>query len=74
MSVSVPTSDLVTIRTVASMLGECSVRHVRRLADSGRMPAPVKLGALLRFRRVDVEQWVAAGCPRVRSAGKTVRP
>ena len=74
MSVSVPTSDLVTIRTVAAMLGECSVRHVRRLADSGRMPPPVKLGALLRFRRAEVEQWIGAGCPRVRSAGKAVRP
>lgn len=73
MPASVLSSDLVTIRTVAAMLGECSVRHVRRLADSGRMPAPIKLGALLRFRRVDVEQWVTAGCPRVRSAGKTVR-
>lgn len=67
MSVPVPTSDLVTIRTVAAMLGECSVRHVRRLADSGRMPAPVRLGALIRFRRADIEQWIVAGCPRVRN-------
>ena len=70
---SVSTSDLVTIRTVAAMLGECSIRHVRRLADSGRMPAPVKLGALIRFRRVEIEQWIANGCRPIRSAGKAVK-
>lgn len=69
MSVSAPTSDLASIRTVAAMLG-CSVRHVRRLADSGRMPAPVRLGALIRWRRADVEQWIASGCPRVRTVSQ----
>lgn len=70
MSVAVPTSELVKIRVVAEMLGGCSVRHVRRLADSGRMPSPVKLGALLRFNRDSVAQWIAAGCPRVRPLAK----
>jgi len=42
----------------------CSARTVYRLADSGRMPRPVKLGALVRWPRQVVEQWIAEGCPR----------
>ncbi len=56
------TSKLLDIRTVASLLG-CSIRHVYRLADAGRMPKPVKLGALARWNRVAIEQWIAQGCP-----------
>lgn len=69
MSEAVSASDLASVRAVAAMLG-CSVRHVRRLADSGRMPAPVRLGALIRWRRADVEQWIAGGCPRVRTVSQ----
>ncbi len=50
---------------VAALLG-CSAKHVGRLADSGRMPAPVRLGWLVRWRRGDVERWIAEGCPRTR--------
>ena len=66
-----PISDLVTIKSVAKdFLGGCSIRHTRRLADSGKMPAPSKLGALIRFRRSDIEQWIEGGCKPVR----TVKP
>lgn len=55
---------LVDVQIVASML-DCSSRHVYRLTDAGRMPAPVRLGSLVRWRRVDVEAWIAAGCRAV---------
>jgi len=38
---------LIDVEAVASMI-TCSTRHVRRLADSGKMPPAIKLGALLR--------------------------
>ena len=57
---------LVDVQTVASML-DCSSRHVYRLSDAGRMPAPVRLGSLVRWRRLDVEAWIAGGCKTVRS-------
>lgn len=34
---------------------DCSVRHVWRLRDSGHLPAPVKLGRLVRWRRAAVD-------------------
>lgn len=60
---------LLDVQAVASMLN-CSTRHVRRLADAGRMPSPLKLGALLRWRRADIEAWLADGCRPVRRAGR----
>jgi excisionase family DNA binding protein len=58
-------SALLNVRQVAALLG-CSPRHVYRLSDAGRMPAPVRLSALVRWRRTEIEQWIAAGCPAVR--------
>lgn len=58
---------LIDVDEVATMCG-CSTRHVRRLADAGRMPAPVNLGALLRWNRAVIEAWIAAGCKPVRVA------
>lgn len=49
------------VKTLAAMLS-CSTRHLRRLRDSGRMPAPVRLGSLLRWRVAEIEAWVAGGC------------
>lgn len=57
-----PPSAMLDVIAVAEMLS-VSTRHVRRLADSGAMPRPVKLGALVRWRRDLVERWIADGCP-----------
>lgn len=56
---------LISIHDVAILLG-CSTRHVYRLVDTRRIPQPIKLGALLRWIKPDVEQWVASGCPDCR--------
>ena len=53
---------LLDIRAVATLLN-CSVRHIHRLRDGGRMPQPVKLGSLSRWRRSELEAWIADGCP-----------
>ena len=54
---------MLTVRDVARMLN-CSVRTIYRLTDSGRMPRPVKLGALVRWPRRAVESWINEDCPR----------
>jgi len=57
---------LLDVRAVAALLG-CSTRHVYRLSDAGHMPAPVRLGALVRWSRASTEAWIAAGCPPCRT-------
>jgi excisionase family DNA binding protein len=60
---------LLDVQAVAALL-DCSTRHVRRLADGGKMPPPIKLGALLRWRRADLDVWLAGGCRPLRRAGR----
>ena len=60
---------MLTVHEVSQMLN-CSARTIHRMTDSGRMPRPIKLGALARWPRGVLEQWIASGCPRV---GKEVR-
>lgn len=59
-------AQLLDVNAVAEMLG-CSSRHVYRMADAGRIPAPVKLGSLVRWSRSRIEAWVDHGCPSVRA-------
>lgn len=65
-------AELLDVGAVAALLG-CSGRHVYRLADAGRMPRPLKLGALVRWRRAELLEWLGAGCPSVRSARGATR-
>ncbi len=58
-------SLLIDVNDLAEML-KCSPRHVWRMADAGKMPRPHKLGALCRWDRGAIEQWVAQGCPACR--------
>ena len=62
---STETAAMLDVQAVAELLA-CSTRHVYRLADSGRMPRPVKLGKLVRWSRSVIEEWIAGGCPRCR--------
>ncbi len=63
-----PAAALLDVRAVAALL-DCSCPHVRRLADAGRMPRPLRLGSLLRWRRTDLDAWIQAGCPNCRDRG-----
>lgn len=54
--------ELLSADDVASTL-RCSARHVRRLTASGRIPDPVMLGGLRRWRRHDIDSWIILGCP-----------
>ena len=63
-------AQLLDVGSVAALLN-CSRRHVYRLADAGKMPRPVKLGALVRWRRAELELWLENGCPPVRAVKPT---
>ncbi len=58
-------AELLDVVSVAELCG-CSARTVRRLADAGRMPKPLRLGSLVRWRRADVMAWIDGGCPPIR--------
>ncbi len=63
-------AELLDVRAVAALLGGCSVRHVYRLADAGRMPRPIKLGTLARWRRHELDAWIDRGCPSQQPRGR----
>jgi prophage regulatory protein len=60
---------LLNVRAVAEMIC-CAPRTIYRLADAGQLPQPVRVGGLVRWRRADVNDWLAAGCPVVRAVAK----
>ena len=55
-------SRLLTVKEVASMCG-VSPSHIYRLTDRGAIPKPVKLGSASRYRREEINHWIASGCP-----------
>jgi excisionase family DNA binding protein len=68
-------SELLTVGDAARLLN-CSRRQVYRLADAGKLPAPVRLGALVRWPRKTIMEWISQGCPAVRAmsaSGQTCR-
>ena len=62
-------ATLLDVKQVAAMLC-CSPRHVYRMSDAGAMPRPRHVGALVRWCRSEIEQWVADGCKPVRHVGR----
>lgn len=57
---------LLDVKGVAALLN-CSTRHIYRLSDGGKMPTPLKLGVLVRWRKSEIESWIAGGCRAVRA-------
>ncbi len=68
-------AELLNVKIVANICN-VSARHIYRLADAGRMPAPVKLGASVRWRRstgdaaTGIDDWLLAGCPPCRKRNR----
>lgn len=59
---------LLSVRQVAGLVG-CGPQHIRRLSDVGRMPRPMKVGRLVRWRRAEIKAWIADGCKPVNKGG-----
>jgi len=55
-------ADLLSARQVAAKLG-VGVRSIWRWADEGRMPQPLLLGRLKKWRASDIDAWIERGCP-----------
>lgn len=64
--------ELLDIASVAAILN-VSKRMVWQMRDAGRIPKPVKVGRLVRWRRSDIETWIEQGCPRCIAVPKEPR-
>ena len=51
------TEKLLTARAVGEMLS-LSKRQIFRLNSCGKIPAPIRIGGSVRWRRSDIEQWL----------------
>ena len=65
-------AELLDVGAVAELLN-CSRRHVYRLSDANRMPQPVRLGQLVRWRRTALQEWLIADCPAMKTARGATR-
>jgi predicted DNA-binding transcriptional regulator AlpA len=54
---------LYDVHDIAARL-KISSRQVWRLRDAGLMPNSISVGSLKRWRRAEIDEWIAAGCPR----------
>lgn len=54
--------ELLTAVQLAELLN-ISERTLYRLKSRGSLPAPIQLGGSIRWRRTEILQWVADGCP-----------
>ena len=61
--------ELLLTKAEATRLLRCSMRHLENLVNAQLMPRPVRIGKSPRFRKSDLLQWIAAGCPAVKPAG-----
>jgi len=57
--------ELLSAAEAAEMTGVAK-RSWWRYVSSGRAPGPVRLGGSVRWRRSELAEWIASGCPRVR--------
>jgi predicted DNA-binding transcriptional regulator AlpA len=57
--------ELLSAAEAAQMAGVAK-RSWWRYVSSGKAPAPVRLGGVVRWRKSELAEWIAAGCPRVR--------
>ncbi|MCY3020197.1 MAG: helix-turn-helix domain-containing protein [Planctomycetota bacterium] len=62
-------APMLNVEDIAGIL-KCSARTVHRLADAGKMPAPCRLGAMVRWSATAIDAWIASGCPECRRLGR----
>ena len=61
---------LLDIRDLSLLLG-ASDRTLWRLLKNHQLPEPIKLGGSTRWRRTDIDNWIAAGCPETGGSQET---
>ncbi len=67
-----PYSLLLSVSDMAELLST-SPRTIHRLNATGGVPEPLRIGARPRWRRVEIEEWIEAGCPDREKWGRIKR-
>ena len=52
-----PTDEMLTVRDMASLL-RITTRAVHAQRSRGKLPNPIRIGRLVRWRRAEVERWL----------------
>jgi len=55
-------AELLTVPQVARLLG-WGESVVRERDKKGLLPLPVRIGGTIQWRRKEIVEWIAAGCP-----------
>jgi predicted DNA-binding transcriptional regulator AlpA len=58
-----PPAPLLIPDTAAAALAGVSRAHWHRLRAAGKLPPSIRLGRKVLWRRLEIEAWIAAGCP-----------
>ncbi len=61
-------SELITAVQFAQLLN-VSERTLYRLKSTGKLPNPIVLGGLVRWRVAEVHRWIDQGCPPIVATG-----
>jgi hypothetical protein len=56
---------LLDTRDMAEFLG-IPAKAVQQMAWTGRIPIPIRLGAVMRWNIIRLLEWVESGCPRLK--------
>lgn len=59
-------SVLVGVDELAELLS-VSERSVWRMRSRGQLPASIRLGGSIRWRRAEILAWIGAGCPTIKN-------
>lgn len=63
-------TELLDAECVSQLCG-CSMRSIRRMSDARRMPKPIRLGRLVRWRRTEIMRWIEEGCPPIHAGRRS---
>jgi predicted DNA-binding transcriptional regulator AlpA len=55
-------TPLIDLKKLARLLARSEASLLRDTC-AGRIPWPVKIGRSIRWRRTEIEDWLATGCP-----------
>jgi predicted DNA-binding transcriptional regulator AlpA len=53
---------MITARQLAVLM-QVSTRQVWRMLSAGKVPQPIRVGGIVRWRMAEIENWIALGCP-----------